>query len=130
MSPDPFDDAERAQEKLRRQQESITAATAAAQSATTVYEVADGHVRVTVNGRLRIEELYLSERVLRSDELEPLLLEAVNGAMVTMQAEYAERFRAELDPDTAGLLAATEELVEGLRHGPAEDALRRGGPTR
>lgn len=123
-----FDDAERTQAELRRQQDALATAAAAAEAGTTTYETEGGDIRVTVNGRFRIEELYVSERARRSEDREQWLVLAINEAMAAAGAAYAERMTAQLDRDTAGLVAAAGELADALRDGVATDVLRSGGP--
>lgn len=128
MSAEMFDDAERTQAELRRQQDALATAAAAAEAGTTTYETEGGDIRVTVNGRFRIEELYVSERARRSEDREQWLVLAINEAMAAAGAAYAERMTAQLDRDTAGLVAAAGELADALRDGVATDVLRSGGP--
>lgn len=111
MTPHQLDEA---QAQLRRQQEQLTAATAAAGAESTTYEAAGGEFRVTVSGRGRIEDLYVSERVLRSGDVEPLLVRAVNEALAAAATAHAERLSAGLDLGTANAVAAAGEAAAAL----------------
>lgn len=126
MSPDQFspDQLEEAQARLRRQQEQLSSAAADAEAETTTYEAAGGQIRVTVSGRGRIEELYVSERMLRSEGAEPELVQAVNHALAAAAAAQAERISAGLDLQTANAVAAAGEAATELR---AAAELREGG---
>lgn len=116
MSTGSLDErAERARAELRRRQDVLTAATEAAQAETVTYETEGGDIRITVTGRLRIGEMYVSERALRSAGVEQRLVAAVNEALAAARTAAVERLQAELDADTAALVAAAEDLVGTLR---------------
>lgn len=111
MSTDPLSDGvARAQEELRRRQEALVAADRAAQEGVTTYEVDGGDIRVTVTGRLRLSEVYVSDRALRSGDVQRLV-DAINGAMAAARDEYARRLQEGLDADTASLVTAAETFL-------------------
>jgi DNA-binding protein YbaB len=135
VSTDPLPDAAaRAEAEMRRQQEALAAATRAAQEGATTYEVDGGEIRVTVTGRLRLSEVYVSDRALRSGDVQDLV-DAINGAIAAARDEYAQRLRAALDADTASLVTAAGTFLGPPAAGdavppPAADGAADGGPWR
>lgn len=115
MSEPYGDRAGRAEAELRRRQEATAAAVEAAAGSTVTHQVDGGNVRVVVDGRSRIHELYVSEYALRAPDFEQRLVAAVNDALALAQTSFAEQVRENVDAQTAALLAATDEFVKGLR---------------
>jgi DNA-binding protein YbaB len=119
MYPDR-DALERITAEFEQRQRTIEAATADARGGRTVHETDGGNVRVTVDGRFRVAELYLSAYAVRDPELGALIVTAVRGAIETAEDAFRQTLLGELDPATSGLLQSLEELGRALQQsGPA-----------
>ena len=102
------------------QQARLEQAMAAAGERTYVAESADGEVRVTVNGRLRVTEVYVSARAVRNGPgpLGAAITEAANAAVRVAREGANEALLDGLDP---AMRAAVEKgLTESA--GPAGSA--------
>jgi DNA-binding protein YbaB len=100
------------------QQARLEQAMADARERTYVAESADGEVRVTVDGRPRVTEVYVSARAVRNGPgpLGAAITEAANAAVRVAREGANEALLDGLDPD---MRAAVEEgLAEST--GPAE----------
>src|SRR4051794_22845127 len=114
MYPDN-EPVERVTADFEQRRRTADAATAEARAGQTVHEVAGGNIRVTVDGRFRVEELYLSAYAVRDPELGRFLVEAVNGAVEAAEAKFRETLLGGLDPATSDLLRSLEGLSRTLQ---------------
>lgn len=110
---------ERATAEFERRKATVAAATAEAQAGRTVHEADGGNIRVAVDGRFRIEELYLSAYAVRDPALGELIVTAVNDAVETAEGKFRQTLLGDLDPATSGLLQSLEELGRSLQQGGA-----------
>ncbi|MEV0130606.1 YbaB/EbfC family nucleoid-associated protein [Dactylosporangium sp. NPDC050688] len=103
--------------EFEQRQRTIETATADARAGRTVHEAEGGAIRVTVDGRFRVAELYLSAYAVRDPDLGALIVTAVRDAIETAEGEFRRTLLGELDPATSGLLQSLEDLGRMLQDG-------------
>jgi DNA-binding protein YbaB len=113
---------ERVRSDLLRQHESIMDAVARATDARTTHEADGGQIRVTVDGRLRIAELYVAEQALRSPDTTQHVVTAINEALDAARHRFADEVAGHVDATTSALMTAAGAAVDRLREAGAEGA--------
>jgi DNA-binding protein YbaB len=109
--------AERVRADLLRQHETIMEALAQATDARTTHEAEAGQIRVSVDGRLRIAELYVAEQALRSPDAAQRVVTAVNEALDAARHRHADEVASRVDATTSALMTAAGNAVDRLREG-------------
>ncbi|WP_238005934.1 YbaB/EbfC family nucleoid-associated protein [Dactylosporangium sp. AC04546] len=118
MEPDR-EQVERVTADFERRRATIEAATADALSGQTVHEAESGHIRVTVDGRFRVADLYLSAYAVRDPELGALIAAAVRDALESAEGKFRQTLLGDLDPATSDLLQSLEDLSRMLQQSGA-----------
>ncbi len=95
------------QQRATEIQASVSAATARQYTA----DVSNGEVRVTVDGRPRVTEVYVDPRLIRSPSLGALVTEALNAAMTQAREGTRDAMLDGLDESTRALVAGALQAV-------------------